>query len=538
MPQCSSVILQHLKVWDTDEIIEVRLPLEAMPERMPESREDGEPQRPYRLASAPQLDEIGAYTEAVRFVSQSSAQGKVCDVVVDCSGYTLAPGLCDPHVHFRDPGQTQKESMLSGCAAAASGGYTDVLIMPNTVPALDGRKLLPDMDDAQEVLDAGFDSVVDYLQHYAQICGEELPVRYQLCVAASQGREGQEASRLQDWQDYLRPSVGADNSIPAHRHPIVAISDDGSAITDSILDVVARNAQQAGIPIVDHCEHHDSGVINEGDVSRQLDVPGIPASTELTIVQRDIELARRTGQHVHLQHVSTAAAFEAIRQAKGEGLPVSCETAPHYLALCDEDVLEHGTLAKMNPPLRSAADRQATIEAVCDGTVDMLATDHAPHTIADKAQSLLDAPNGIIGLESAYGVCHSVLVDGGYIDNRRLIELMTLAPARLMGEQGVDISEMLSDAPALDSPRVLDLRHREADTVPDISILATDERWTIDPEKFHSRARNTPFGAWSVTGRPMATAIAAHVAFSRIPASRISTREHLNTESESSVWTD
>ncbi|WP_423752716.1 dihydroorotase [Bifidobacterium crudilactis] len=519
----ASIILQHLTLWDTSEHISVRLPLASLAtDTRKATTED---------ASGPALlDDDGALRAAIQSATRSMAAGKPVDVVVDCSAYTLAPGLCDPHVHFRDPGQTQKESMTSGCAAAASGGYTNVLIMPNTVPALDGRRLHPGMDGAQDVLDAGFDSVVDYLQHYAEFSGESLPVRYELCVAASTGREGHVASRLQDWEPYLR-NGGSDGNQSTETHPIVAISDDGAAITDGILDEVAANARQAGIPIVDHCEHHDSGVINDGRISRKLGVPGIPASTELTIVQRDIALARRTGQHVHLQHVSTAAAFEAIRQAKRDGLQVSCETAPHYLALCDEDVLEHGTLAKMNPPLRSAADREATIEAVRDGTVDMLATDHAPHTVCEKAQSLLDAPNGIIGLETAYGVCHQVLVDGGYIDDRRLIELMSVAPARLMGEDTTDVDALLAVGEPTDSPRVLDLRQSSARLASEFSILAPGERWTIDPEQFHSRARNTPFASWTVTGRPMATLIASSFAFSRIPASRISTRNSIESES-------
>lgn len=534
----ASIILKQITVWDTDESIDVILPLGPTASVADQSQQSE--------SAVPILDESNALTLAIRAATQSRSYNEQESVVVDCSGYILAPGLCDPHVHFRDPGQTQKESMLSGCSAAASGGYTNVLIMPNTVPALDGRKLNRSIDGAQEVMDAGFDSVVDYLQHYAQFSGQQLPVHYDLCVAASKGREGNSASQLQDWQPYVRHASSRNSSEQFNNHPIVAISDDGSAITDGILEEVAKNAQRAGIPIVDHCEHHDSGVINEGAISRQLHVPGIPSLTELTIVKRDIALARRTQQHVHLQHVSTAAAFEAIRQAKHEGLPVSCETAPHYIALCDEDVLEHGTLAKMNPPLRSATDRQATIEAVCDGTVDMLATDHAPHTITDKQLSLLEAPNGIIGLESAYGVCHSILVDGGYIDNRRLIELMSVSPARLMGEPSVNIGEFLSDASpadlsssttpleaanthnsgthnsAIPSRRVLDLRIPRAGRNIDLSILAPNDRWTIEPERFYSHARNTPFASWSVTGLPVATILSASFAFSRVPSTRIS----------------
>ena len=216
-----------------------------------------------------------------------------------------------------------------------------------------------------------------------------------------------------------------------------------------------------------------------------------------------------------------AISFDAIRKAKAEGLPITCETAPHYIALNDEALLKYGTLAKMNPPLRSEADRQATIAAVADGTVDLLATDHAPHTMEEKELGFLDAPNGIIGLECAYGVCHKILVDGGFISDERLIELMSTGPAELMGHDKTDITAVLDDyADAVpgddDTKRVLDLgRVPESDQV-DLVVLNTGEEWTVDPEKFHSSARNTPFGGWQVTGRPLATIIGSKLAFSRI----------------------
>ena len=268
----------------------------------------------------------------------------------------------------------------------------------------------------------------------------------------------------------------------------------------------------------------------EDDKDIDLDVLGF--------VARDIEAARRTGVHVHFQHVSTAISFEAIRRAKAEGLPITCETAPHYLALSDEALLKYGTLAKMNPPLRSEADRKATIAAIADGTVDLLATDHAPHTLAEKELGFLEAPNGIIGLECAYGVCHKVLVDGGFISDERLIELMSVGPAELMGHVPTDVAALVEDyaepAPTGDDPdgviagesdaqpqregvnRLLDLsRVDDADNV-DLVVLNAAEEWTVDPEQFHSKARNTPFGGWQVTGRPLATIIGSQLMFSRL----------------------
>ena len=285
---------------------------------------------------------------------------------------------------------------------------------------------------------------------------------------------------------------------------------------DAILDEVLTRIKEAGLYLIEHCEHHDTGFINEGPVSRRLGLPGIPEDTELRIVARDIEAARRTGAHVHLQHVSTAGSFEAIRKAKAEGLPITCETAPHYIALTDEAILEYGPLAKMNPPLRSAVDRQAVHAAIADGTVDLIATDHAPHTMEEKNAGLEAAPNGIIGLECAYGVCHKVLVDGGIISEQRLIELMATAPMHLMGHTPTDVAGLLNTSSACATKRTLDLGAVEHPESVNLVILDTDRPWTVEPERFHSKARNTPFGGWQVTGMPLATVIASKLVFSRL----------------------
>lgn len=471
--------------------------------------------------------------------------GDVGDVDIDATGLTLAPGFEDPHVHFRDPGQTYKESMVSGCRASASGGYTDVLIMPNTLPAMDGEQVAAGVPGAAEVLDAGYDRVIDYLQHYEAVHKVKLPVRYDLCVCASKGRDGQEASDPQCWQWYLPGRHDADKDACQLAHPVTVISDDGAAVTPEILDQVLANAKASDLYLIEHCEHHDTGAVNEGPVSRELGVPGIPENTELAIVSRDIEAARRTGVHIHFQHVSTAISFDAIRKAKAEGLPITCETAPHYLALSDKALLAYGTLAKMNPPLRSEADRQATVAAIADGTVDLLATDHAPHTIEEKRLGFLEAPNGIIGLECAYGVCHKVLVDGGHISDERLIELMSVKPGELMGHTPTDIASLVEDfaepaptggdregvdggdsADSVSSAdrgtrrqgvnRLLDLSRVDDPTAVDLVVLDTCEEWTVEPERFHSKARNTPFGGWRVSGRPLATIIGSKFAFSRL----------------------
>lgn len=482
------ITLHDVKVWDTGEVIDLVIPGTA----------------------------ADLLTDADRPFPPAATQVADGDVHIDATGLTVAPGLADPHVHFRDPGQTAKETMVSGCAAAASGGYTNVLIMPNTVPAMDGEKVAAGQPGTDEVLAAGHENVIDFLQHYEADHGVTLPVAYDLCVCASKGRAGKEPTELADIAWYMPGRHTGEKDAAQLAHPVTAVSDDGSAVPDAILDEVLTRIKEAGLYLIEHCEHHDTGFINEGPVSRQLGLPGIPEDTELRIVARDIEAARRTGAHVHFQHVSTAGSFEAIRKAKAEGLPITCETAPHYIALTDEAILEYGPLAKMNPPLRSAADRQAVHAAIADGTVDLIATDHAPHTMEEKNAGLEAAPNGIIGLECAYGVCHKVLVDGGIISEQRLIELMATAPMHLMGHTPTDVAGLLNTSSACATKRTLDLGAVEHPESVNLVILDTDRPWTVEPERFHSKARNTPFGGWQVTGMPLATVIASKLVFSRL----------------------
>lgn len=454
----------------------------------------------------------------------SAAKG-LAGTTIDGTGLVLAPGLVDLHVHFRDPGQTEKEDMRSGSAAAAAGGFTDVCIQPNTVPAADGEPLSSKDPIGERLLKQGFVSVLDYLELYPDAFEIELPVDYTLAAAASIGREGKQATRASMWEPFLA-GEGADAG-----HPVVALSDDGSAVSDETLHQVLENAKLHGIFLMEHCEHHTSGVINDGEVSRKLGVEGVPSSTEMAIVSRDIEAARTSGAHIHLQHVSTSEAFDAVRRAKAEGISVTCETAPHYFALSDQAVEKYGSLAKMNPPLRSEADRQATLEAIADGTVDVIATDHAPHTVSEKSSGLLESPNGIIGLETSYALANSYLVESGLISHDRLIELMSLNPADLEGIQRVNIDQLLDvyntaaaheESSDLATPhRVIDVRGMAVDSDTDdaddgavaprinLSLLAPHAEWTVEPEAFLSKARNTPFGGQTLTGRAVATIVNA-----------------------------
>lgn len=512
------------------------------------------------------IDLVIEQKDSQRFFAQDNA---CVDGVIDASHLTLAPGFVDPHVHLRDPGQRWKEDMESGCKAAAAGGYTSICLMPNTIPALDGEEVSADVKTDDDL--ANYRDAIDYLCSYERD-HHPLPVRYLLATCATKGREGIEVSNSSQWGRYVKhklqedphspleptaqpsPSARASSSslaspfTPAavdsspgdlHQgHPVVMISDDGSAVPDELIDEVLLMARQTGLPLVEHCEHHESGCMNEGEVSRELGVEGIAASTELAIVERDIRQAHILGVPLHLQHISTQLACEAVRQAKAKGYAVTAETAPHYLSLTDEDVRRLGTLAKMNPPLRTPCDRDAVIQAVVDGTIDMIATDHAPHTLEEKMveckkdsvdsiveptvseqalfkQSIAAAPNGIIGLETAYGVCYTVLVQGGYISHKQLISLMAVAPARLLGQTVTPITQLLETIPGC-SRRVLRLNNTQSSQLCDLVILDEHASWKVQAESFYSRARNTPFDSWELHGQVQATILGGKLVFTRL----------------------
>ena len=407
--------------------------------------------------------------------------------VVPLGGMKILPGLVDVHVHLREPGFTAKETIATGTRAAAHGGYTTVCPMPNLSPAPDSPEHL-----AVELEAIRRDAAVRVVPYG--------------CITRGQKGRGE----LVDF-DALAPDV-------------VGFSDDGRGVQEeALMREAMRRVARTGRPVVAHCEVEallDKGYIHDGGYCRAHGHRGISSESEWRQVERDIRLVAETGCRYHVCHVSTKESVELVRRAKAAGLPVSCETAPHYLVLCDEDLREEGRF-KMNPPLRSRADREALVAGLQDGTIEVIATDHAPHTMEEKELGFLDAPNGIIGLECAYGVCRKVLVDGGFISDERLIELMSTGPAELMGHDKTDITAVLDDyADAVpgddDTKRVLDLgRVPESDQV-DLVVLNTGEEWTVDPEKFHSSARNTPFGGWQVTGRPLATIIGSKLAFSRI----------------------
>ncbi len=373
------------------------------------------------------------------------------DIVVDAKGAVLAPGLVDLHVHLREPGQGSRESIETGTRAAAAGGFTAVACMPNTEPVVDNI------------------AWVEWVRARARAVGR---CRVHPIAAVTMGQKGEQLSEA-----LALRNAGA-----------VALSDDGRPIVSAALMRHALEyARHAGLPIICHEEDlalRGDGHMNEGATATRLGIRAMPSAAESVMVRRDVELAELTGGRVHLAHLSCAASFDALRDARRRGLAVTGETCPHYWTLTDEAVAVWGTHAKMNPPLRSERDRLATIEAIADGTIDCLVTDHAPHTEDDKRQPFEMAPFGIVGLETALALTLTGLVRPGHIPLARALELWTDAPRRVFGLPEVRLA---GGFPA------------------DLTLIDPDAEWTVDPAAFHSKGRSTPFAGMPVTGRVLAT---------------------------------
>lgn len=367
-----------------------------------------------------------------------------CEDIIEAAGMAVAPGLVDVHVHFRDPGLTYKEDILTGAHAAAAGGFTTVVCMANTKPVIDNAETL------QYVLNKGKETGIHVLS----------------CACVTKGMQGKELVDM----DALRAAGAA------------GFTDDGIPILDEeVLKVALIKAEELQVPVSLHEEDPKlitNNGINRGPVSEKLGIGGSPAEAEITMVERDCRLAEETGSYVNIQHISTAGAVEAVRASKRRGSHVTAEAAPHHFTLTDEAVLTYGTLAKMNPPLRTEADRQAVIEGLKDGTIDMIATDHAPHSIDEKGKPLTEAPSGIVGLETSLALGITELVKPGCLTLMELMRKMSQNPAALYHLPYQGIAE---GAPA------------------DLVIFAADEEWK--PESFCSKAVNTPFKGWNLTGR-------------------------------------
>ncbi|MEM1012598.1 MAG: dihydroorotase [Planctomycetota bacterium] len=380
------------------------------------------------------------------------------DETIDAAGCWVTPGLIDPHVHFREPGDEAEETIASGAASAVAGGFTTVACMPNTTPPLD--------DEA---------SIEFVLRESARVgLANVLPVG---CL--TKGRAGKELAEIGGM----------------HARGAVAFTDDGAGVADA--GVMRRALQYCGMfdaLVMQHCEEPSlsGGCVHGGAVAAELGLPGIPAEAEELMLARDVVLNTRIGCRYHVQHISTAGAVELVRRAKADGLRVTAEASPHHLLLTDESIRSFDANYKMNPPLRTADDVAAVVRGVVDGTIDCLATDHAPHLAEEKNAPLAEAAFGILGLECAFPLYKQALFDAGHIDATRLIEMMTVQPARLLG---IDRGTLAVGAMA------------------DVTIIDPERQWTIDPERFASKSRNCPFADWNVIGRPTTTIVDGVIKF-------------------------
>ena len=380
--------------------------------------------------------------------------------VIDASGMVVCPGFVDLHCHLREPGFEDKETIATGTRAAAAGGFVAVCCMANTEPPIDSP------------------SVVEMVKEKA---AREGVVQVFPLGCVTRGRRGKEVGDLAELA-----SAG-----------VVAFSDDGDPVADSkIMQRALEQSRALDLPIVAHCEDRvlsRGGVVNEGWVSAKLGVKGIPAKAEEAMVARDLALAKLTGARLHIAHVSTCGSVELIRRARKEGVAVTAEVTPHHLTLTGERVIGGDTNAKVNPPLRTENDLTCLVEGLRDGVLDAVATDHAPHTLADKECSLEAAAFGISGLETAFGALMS-LVHRGDMDLITLISRLSCMPAKLIGKEG-ELGVLKTGAPA------------------NITILDPHREWTVDSKKFLSRGKNTPFQGFKFQGRIMATIVNGKVVY-------------------------
>jgi len=367
--------------------------------------------------------------------------------VIDAKGLLIAPGFVDLHVHLRQPGREDKETIETGSLAAVRGGFVAVCAMPNTEPPIDHR------------------GAVEWVCHEAKRVGlvDVLPVG-----ALTMGQRGEE---LTDFGELFDAGC-------------VALSDDGKPLVNSLLMRRALEYAKAfGRPIIQHAEDpalSAGGVVHEGLVSTTLGLRGIPAESEAVMVARDLALAELTGGWIHVAHLSCAKSVELIRQAKQRGIRVTCEVTPHHLALTEEAVSAFSTDAKVNPPLRSESDRLALIEGCRDGTIDCIATDHAPHTDWEKDADFDSAPFGTGGLETAFGVCVTTLIKPGLLTLRQLVEKLSTNPSRIAGLNSLGL-----------------VRGKPAS----LTLVDPDASWTAEPAQFASKGKRSPFAGWQLTGR-------------------------------------
>ena len=386
-----------------------------------------------------------------------SELGAAADQVIDGTGLVLMPSLFDMHVHFRDPGQTHKEDVLTGCSAALAGGVTGVLAMPNTKPPCDNPE------------------IIKYVREKAQGTGVDVyPVG---CITGGMSGNG-----LCDYE--AMKAAGC-----------ICISDDGRPVENAeMMRQALEMSKENGLLVATHCEDLsiiNGGIMNKGKTSEKLGVKGMDRASEDYITAREMILASSVGARIHICHVSTEGSAAMIRFAKSRGVKVTCETAPHYFMLTDELLEKRDADYRMNPPLRTPADVRAIIEAVKDGTIDCIVTDHAPHAAEEKAD-FEKAPNGVVGLETSLAATLTALYHTGEISLNRIVELMCVNPRKLLG----------LEAPAIELGKPADL-----------VLVDTDRKWTVEPEKLHSKSHNTVFKGIELTGKPLVTISGGEIRF-------------------------
>lgn len=404
------------------------------------------------------IDEIGdVLITAGRIVEVGEGLDPRGAEVVELEGLLLTPGLVDVHAHLREPGGEDRETIATGAAAAAAGGFTTICAMPNTDPVIDAAEL------------------VDLVLERARRAGLARVLPIAAATVGSRGETPTDAVAL--------AAAGA-----------VALSDDGRPIaTADVLARVLTGASRAGLVVADHCEDpaiSAGGVVRAGPIAERLGVPGVPAEAESEAVARDLEVLATTGGRLHLCHLSTAASVDLVRRGKESGLSFTCEVTPHHLIATVEMVYDEGQQAKMNPPLGDSTDRLALQLALADGTIDCVATDHAPHTAAEKSRGLAEAPFGVVGLETAFALLFTELVETEALSLEVLVDRLTEGPARAFG---LECARLAPESRA------------------DLAVFDLDTTWSVDAARFRSKGRNTPFDGWPLRGRPVLTVLGGRI---------------------------